>query len=89
MSPVRRCFGQSVSVNGDTALIGAIEGFGLGTGSAYVFTRSAGVWSEQAKLTASDAAAVDLFEVSVSVGVDTVLIGALFNDDAGDASGSD
>ena len=31
------------------------------SGSAYVYVRSNGVWSEQAKLTASDGAASDYF----------------------------
>ena len=34
---------------------------GFDQGSAYVFVRSGGVWSQQQKLEASDAAADDLF----------------------------
>ena len=34
---------------------------GSNSGSAYVYVRSNGVWSEQAKLTASDGAASDNF----------------------------
>ena len=37
---------------------------GSGSGAAYVFERSNGVWSEQAKLTASDGAAAEMFGVS-------------------------
>ncbi len=68
-------FGRSVDVDADTALIGASnESY---TGAAYVFTRDAsGVWYEQAKLRASDAASDDLFGVSVSLDADTALIGA-------------
>ncbi len=62
-------FGQAVSVDGDTAVIGAI-------GAAYVFVRSNGVWTQQQKLTASDAATGDGFGSAVSVSGDTVLIGA-------------
>jgi hypothetical protein len=62
-------FGQVVSVDGDTAVIGA-------TGAAYVFVRSNGVWTQQQKLTASDAAAGDGFGSAVSVSGDTALIGA-------------
>jgi hypothetical protein len=71
-------FGYSVSVSGDTALIGAYgdDDDGTSSGSAYVFVRSASVWSEQQKLTASDAAAGDYFGISVSVSGDTALIGA-------------
>ena len=68
-------FGRSVDVDADTALIGASnESY---TGAAYVFTRDAsGVWYEQAKLRAGDAASDDLFGVSVSLDADTALIGA-------------
>ena len=72
-------FGRSVSVSGDTALIGAATDDDLGSfsGSAYVFIRDAtGLWTEQAKLLASDGAASDQFGVSVSVSDDTALIGA-------------
>ncbi len=47
-----------------------------------------GTWSEQAKLTASDAAAGDEFGYSVSVDGDTALVGAHYDEDAGDNSGS-
>ncbi len=44
--------------------------------------------NEAAKLTASDAAADDLFGLSVSISGDVAVVGALFDDDAGDDSGS-
>ncbi len=53
-----------------------------------MFARSAGVWTQQQKLTASDAAAGDQFGVSVSVSGDTAVVGAYEDDDAGDSSGS-
>jgi len=82
-------FGRSVSIDGDTALIGAGESlFSSDTGSAYVFTRTGGTWSQQAKLTADDAAAGDRFGFSVSIDGDTALIGASESDDAGFKSGS-
>ena len=75
-------FGVSVSVDGDDALVGA-------TGSAYVFERDAGgSWSQIAKLTADDAAAGDYFGRSVSVSRDRALVGADWDGDAGDRSGS-
>ncbi|UCG17078.1 MAG: hypothetical protein JSV19_03410, partial [Phycisphaerales bacterium] len=79
-------FGYSVSVSGDTAVIGAFyhdHAGGSDAGAAYVFVRSGGVWTEQAKLTASDAAADDHFGWSVAVSGDTVVIGAHFADPAG------
>ncbi|WP_437276115.1 DNRLRE domain-containing protein [Sorangium sp. So ce375] len=48
-------FGASVAISADTAVVGAPWGTG-GTGAAYVFVRSGGVWSEQAKLVASGGA---------------------------------
>ena len=67
------CFGNSVSVSGDTAVVGA-----AGKNSAYVFVRSGSNWNQQAKLTASDAAAGDDFGISVSVSGDTAVVGAYY-----------
>ena len=77
-------FGYSVALSGDTVLIGANgdAGSGAHTGSAYVFVRSSGIWTQEAKLTASDAAADDWFGTSVSLSGDTALIGSYLNDDA-------
>jgi len=75
-------FGWSVAVSGDTAVIGAREDddAGSGSGSAYVFVRSAGIWAEQAKLTASDAAADDAFGGSVAILGDTAVVAASGDD---------
>jgi hypothetical protein len=84
-------FGWTVSIDGDTAVVGAYadDDAGSESGSAYVFTRdAAGTWSQQAKLTASDAAAEDRFGWAVAVSGDTAVIGAHQNDDAGLNSGS-
>ncbi|NOT00268.1 MAG: hypothetical protein HOP29_06530 [Phycisphaerales bacterium] len=71
-------FGWSVSVSGDTAVVGALldDDAGTSSGSAYVFVRSGGVWTQEQKLTASDAAANDVFGISVSVDGDTIVVGA-------------
>jgi len=82
-------FGFSVSISGDTAIVGASGSlFGSGPGFAYVFVRSGTTWTEQAKLTASDAAAGDFFGFSVSISGDTAIVGAHGNDDTGSRSGS-
>ena len=83
-------FGDSVAVSGDTAVIGAEhdDGAASDSGSAYVFVRSAGVWTQQAKLTALDAARGDYFGSSVAVDGDTAFIGAILDDDHGNRSGS-
>ena len=80
-------FGISVAVNGDTAVIGARQGDAK-KGAAYVFTKVSGVWSQKAKLIASDGAADDEFGISVAVDGDTIVVGAHQDDDKGDLSGS-
>ncbi len=71
-------FGISVALDGDTAVIGARQDDDNGSqsGSAYVFTKVSGVWSQKAKLIASDGAANDEFGISVAVDGDTAVIGA-------------
>ncbi len=80
-------FGGSVSVSGDTILVGARldDDNGNWSGSAYVFVRNGSSWSQQAKLTALDGAANDLFGWSVSVSNDTAVVGAHGDDDKGSA----
>ena len=73
-------FGTSVSLSGDTALVGAVNADPsslTNAGAAYMFTRSGAAWSQQAKLVASDAAASDAFGFSVSLSGDTALVGAV------------
>ncbi len=82
-------FGLSVAVNGDVVVVGAPIaeiGENFNQGSAYIFVRPLGGWAglvtEQAKLTALDGAAFDLFGASVAVDGDTVVVGA-HGDDIG------
>ncbi len=86
-------FGISVSLSGDTALVGAHHDTdnGYDSGSAYIFERNQGGadnWGQMAKLTASDGAASDEFGVSVALSGDTALVGAHNDDDNGTLSGS-
>ena len=83
-------FGSSVSVSGATVVVGAFGNYNHGepTGSAYVYEKIAGVWTEVAKLVASDGASLDNFGISVSVSGDTAVVGAWQDDDLGSASGS-
>ena len=74
-----RLFGISVSISGDYAVLGApsIAPFDNSTaGSAYIFVRSGTTWTQQQKLTASDAASGDNFGRSVSVSGDYAVVGA-------------
>lgn len=83
-------FGCSISVDGDTALVGAKQEDqgGSNAGSAYVFVRSGTTWNEQQKLIAPDAEAYELFGFSVSISVHTALIGACRDGDNGTDAGS-
>jgi hypothetical protein len=80
-------FGYSVSISGDTVVVGAYLDGGS-SGSAYVFERDAGGpgdWGQVAKLTASDGAGGDLFGWSVSTSGDAVVVGAHGDDGKGAA----
>lgn len=68
-------FGFSVSLSGTTALIGAF-GANAQAGSAYVFMNSAGTWSQQQEITASDAASSADFGFSVALSGTTAVVGA-------------
>lgn len=77
-------FGRSVSIEGDTILVGAnlddddVSPTELNAGSAYVFALDpvSQVWSEQAKLVASDLLMDDQFGFSVAVSESLAVIGA-------------
>ncbi|MCW5970331.1 MAG: FG-GAP repeat protein [Blastocatellales bacterium] len=79
-------FGISVSISGDTVVVGAF-GDDSKRGAAYIYERNKGAmgpeadnWGEVKKLTASDGAADDQFGNSVSISGDTVVVGAYFDD---------
>ena len=86
--PANDYFGASVTLDGDTVLVGASWNGDDGNNSSlvYVFTRSDTAWSQQAKLTAEDAAAKDLYCVSVVLNGDTALVGTHYGD--GNKSGT-
>jgi hypothetical protein len=83
-------FGFAAAISGDTIIAGASQDDApsVNAGSAYLFTRTNGVWSPGPKLTASDAAAEDLFGVTVAIDGDTAAVGAVQDDDLGTNSGS-
>ncbi len=80
--------GYSISVSGDTILVGSASAsvVGANSGAAYVFRFNGTTWVEQQKLAPSDAAARDFFGYSVSLSGDAALIGS-YNDDC--AAGAD
>jgi uncharacterized protein (DUF2345 family) len=80
-------FGQSVSISGDTIVVGArydVANDGtLWAGAAYVFKHNSTGWAQMEKLTASagDAAMLDNFGFSVSVSGNTIVVGAPGDED--------
>ncbi|MBI4880227.1 MAG: FG-GAP repeat protein [Planctomycetes bacterium] len=87
-------FGWSVSVSGDTVVVGAyLEDSGAtgvngnqsdnsaaDAGAVYVFLRNGTTWSQQAYLKASNTNSGDWFGYSVAVSGDTVAVGAVNED---------
>jgi hypothetical protein len=88
--PAYNWFGSRVAISGDTVVVGAEmdEQKGYGTGSAYVFIRRELTWTQQAKLTAFDAASGAWFGSSVAVCGDTVLVGSPGDNSHGEAAGA-
>ncbi|HEX7480723.1 MAG TPA: hypothetical protein VF331_23180 [Polyangiales bacterium] len=94
-------FGSSVSISGDTIVVGAPFEISAGkgvdgdqtpnpnyvrTGAAYVFVRSGGTWKQQAYLKASNTNMDwNLFGASVSASGDTIIVGA--PEEGGEGSG--
>ena len=83
--------GESVSISGDYAVVGARlddNDNGTDAGSVYIFKRTGTSWTQEAKLLASDGAAGDWFGLFVSISGDYVVVGARRDDDNGAESGS-
>lgn len=88
-------FGASVAIWGDTLAVGATDEDSNTTGinpqfnesayeagAVYVFTRSLGVWTQQAFIKASNSASGDRFGSSVDLGENILVVGAR-NEDGG------
>ena len=86
-------FGCSVAIDGDYAIVGArfkandeVGGYGgnggsgLYAGAAYVFKREGSNWTEETKLTPSNAKSSANFGASVSVSGDYTIVGAPHHD---------
>jgi hypothetical protein len=80
-------FGHSVAISGETIVVGAVnhtfdangDNSLTGAGAAFVFVRSAGVWSQQQKLVATGTnarVASDEFGESVAISDETIVVGA-------------
>ena len=86
-------YGNSLSIDGDTIVIGAMGDHAGGSyrGAAYVFSRNQGganAWGQVVKLTASDAQDEDFFGSGVSINGDTIVVGAFGEDGTGSDQGA-
>ncbi len=83
-------FGSSVSISGETVLIGATQNGTPGPGSAYVFQfdPKSSQWVEQQKLLASDGQGGDQFGRAVAIDGERAVIGAWLHDAMGSSSGA-
>ena len=81
--------GVSVDVSGNRVIAGAwFEDYaGSNSGAAYIFEFSGGNWSQEVKLTASDAGAEDAFGRQVAIDGDTCVVTSPLDDDNGSSSG--
>ena len=86
-TPSHRNYFCSVSISDDTIIVGA-NWDKEETGAAYVYTRSEGMWMQQAKLTADDANYGDNFGLSVAISGDTAVVGSRRDEPGGPCSGS-
>lgn len=72
-------FGKSLAIDGATALIGSpytnVNGY-PGFGTAYIFTKANGIWSQKAVLEPNDGMTDDNFSLSLALAGNTALIGA-------------
>ena len=96
-------FGESVSISGDTIVVGAwgedsravgVNGVQTNndkkeSGAAYVFVLSGNTWSQQAYLKASNADVFDRFGNAVAVDGDTIVVGAFTEDSPAMGVGGD
>lgn len=86
-------FGSSVTISGDTVVVGAegedSSGTGINptsndgtanSGPVYVFVRSGTTWTQEAYIKASNTGNNDNFGVSVAIDGETLAVGALFED---------
>src|SRR6476469_8678661 len=92
-------FGFNVALSGDTLVVGApqessnaigvngnqADNSAPNSGAVYVFTRTNGVWNQQAYLKASNTDAGDQFGVIMALSDDTLAVGAQF--EASNATG--
>ena len=83
-------FGSSVAISSDGGTV-AVAARNGGKGTVYIFSQDEGVWTEKAKLVASDGTALSYFGRSIAVSSDggTVIVGAFLDtNEKGNGAGS-
>lgn len=84
-------FGNAISMDGATAVIGAYmadNNCDCFAGSAHVFQHDGVTWHERARLVSSDAPRKDWFGYAVGLDGQSVIVGTPHDNDKGDCSGS-
>jgi hypothetical protein len=84
-------FGFSVAMSGDYAIVGARNGDSVmtDTGAAYIYQRTGpDTWDEGVKIVAGDADEFDEFGWSVAINGDFAIVGARWDDEAGEKAGA-
>ncbi len=84
-------FGISVAMDGDVVVVGASLAGADNFGAAYVYVKPRKGWrnmTETAKLTASDAEAMDELGISVAVSGEVVVVGTQFETSGGPGAGA-
>lgn len=83
-NPQMRTFGRGVVLSGDRLIaIAPYEDTELvDSGAAYIFRRDGDVWTQETRLSASDAAELDVFGWTVAMDGDRAAISAVLDDDA-------
>ncbi len=84
-------FGKSVAISDHIAIVGANseDSGGYNAGAAYIFERDrSGTWTQTKKLLASEPKASDNFGWSVAISGNIAIVGAPYEDTAGDSAGA-
>ena len=73
----------ALSANGD-------DSKGTNAGAVYIFNNQGGIWTQFAKVTASDTATVDYFGYSLAINTNgtTIAVGTVYDDDKGTNAGA-
>ncbi len=72
-------YGCSVDIDGNYAIVGAVNQYGEGTGVAYVFEKQGSSWVKQ-KLSVNDISQDDDFGSTVAIYGNTALVGAQYDE---------